>query len=178
MGSTTARHVLLVGWSLLAVTDDRLHSWLGGHVWGSDPTPPPAPDEDRRCGRWALFDLGRCVDEARRGHSGRHSFPVLGLTEGRGAIVLHGDEGFRAEHGSVLCLFDDSVWDGRLDPVARARRRPPWRHRLGIAKSADERAAALRSAASTRGIPVMSLSEAIRYGTLAEFGLPLPRGLP
>lgn len=158
----------------MCLTDGRLHSWAREHAWISAPTPEHA----RRCDRWALFDLGRCVDDARRGGVGRRSSPVIGLVEGRGAVVPHGEEGFVSERDSVLCLFEDSVWDGAVDAVPSRPGR--WARSSRPARSAcplHERSAAVRDAACILGIPIMSMAEAIRSGALAEFGLRQPSAL-
>lgn len=178
-GSMTTRYVVPVGWRLWCRSGEHLHSWVEDHKWISAPTRPASPGDAHRPGRWALSDLGRCVDEARGGCGcDRQSSAVLGLMEGRGAVIVHGEEGFSAERGSVLCLFDDLAWGETLESMASDMRR--WTRLLRRVRHEtppEQRLGALRNAASRRGIPLMSLAAAARQGVLSEFGLVQPASL-
>lgn len=130
-----------------------------------------SPGHGCSCGFWALWDLGCCVAKARR-EAREGVEPVIGLMSGWGEIAIHGDEGFRAEHAAILCLFSDSVWDDRFDPIlprprllARLLR---W-HRPVAAGPPP--VPALRAVASRYAVPLVPVAQARRSGLLSEFGV-------
>src|SRR5919198_1555586 len=117
--SVTERQEPLLGWRLWRVRGPRLESWAASCAW--DTTDNAArclapvrrcsrsPGRGCRCGFWGLFSPLRCLDRARAERTERSS--VLGLIRAWGEVAVHGQEGFRAEHASVVCLFTDWVWE-------------------------------------------------------------------
>jgi len=81
---------------------------------------------------------------------------VIGLIEGYGSVALHGDEGFRAQHARVKCLFTDRLWKQQSLSLAG----------LGPLESPFSELSA------TYGVPCISLAVAIDSGFLAELGIP------
>jgi hypothetical protein len=191
----------LVGWRVWRLKDGRLHSWVVDHVWGAGrvaarclPTRTGmlgmdwsreacsrSPGEGCKCGFWALTDIERCVSRARSDPSRtRRRSAVIGLMAGWGTVAIHGDEGFRCQYASVLCLLSDGVDDDSLAPRGpgagwwgRLTDRWPagWRP---SERAARRRRESLQRAAAYHGVPLVSLADAIRCGVLAEFGMPAP----
>ena len=174
------------GWRVWRVHDGRLRSWLADDSWrpgtntarclrhGAAPCPDP-PGAGCQCGFWAMFDVLSCFDQA-QGHANRPI--VVGLIAGWGGVAVHGDEGFRAEHARVLCLFTDLlltppvVWS-----VGQAFSSHWWQaaQALGCtprpAPLAAPRAARLKEVADAYAVPLTSLAAAYRSGALAELGV-------
>jgi hypothetical protein len=125
------------------------------------------------CGLWALWNFGSCVAKARaEAARWQRRSVVLGLVAGWGTVAVHGDEGFRAQRASVICLFSDPV----ADPVsAPPERWPRWWARparwMGCERATSSRLDSLRRAAAHYGVPLLSLTDAIRLGVLGEFGV-------
>lgn len=121
---------------------------LGGHR---------PPGSACRCGFWALFDRGDCTSLVR--NSGWADGAVIGLVHAWGDVAIHGNEGFRAEHARVACLFTDRLtgmprWVTRLDERRWTLR--AWR---------------LQQVSERYGVPLLSRRDAERNGLLAEFGV-------
>ena len=135
-----------------------------------------SPGEGCNCGFWALFSPLRCLRYARDNRKERSA--VLGLVRGWGVVAIHGEEGFRAQYATVLCLFSDWVWDvPQLPHPALSFLGPWWRtlQRLRISADApvvptDTRDRDLGQVASNYGVPVLSLDAALESGLLSEFG--------
>ncbi|MDQ6900310.1 MAG: hypothetical protein M3072_12525 [Candidatus Dormibacteraeota bacterium] len=101
--------------------------------------------------------------------------PVIGLVAGWGTVAIHRQEGFRAQHATLLCLFSDSVWAQKLNPLERQRTRWWWTRSWmfpGSGVLASRPSNSLRRVASGYGVPLVQLGDAIRSGLLAEFGVP------
>lgn len=183
----------LVGWRLWRLREDRLHAWVVDHVWdvglnearclpcGPPPAmmapPPPAcersPGTNCMCGLWAVWDFGLCTRKARTETQRlQRGSVVIGLMAGWGTVAIHGDEGFRCQHASILCLFSDSIGDRTFAPMGR---RPGWWARLPVWKSPErsmpQRLNSLRNAAAHHGVPLVALADAVRFGLLSEFGI-------
>jgi hypothetical protein len=188
----------VIGWRLWRLRHDRLHSWAVDHVWELGPAEAVCrplgglrmgnlliptrracqnpPGKGCRCGFWALWDPAACVTWARSEPARERPQVVLGLIAGWGTVALHGDEGFRAQHASILCLFSDEVDDQVLDPLTKWPRWQIWcRRRIHRERPAPERPASLQRAAEAHGVPLMPLAEAVRRGVLSEFGLTAER---
>ncbi len=125
------------------------------------------------CGFWALWDLARCAAKGRAEDDDRRGWPVIGLMAGWGTVALHGHEGFRSEHATVLCLLSDSVWDPTLDLVAARYQRWLLRWKRWLMKRPTPGwEYSLRDAAEYHGVPLLPLADSVRRGVLAEFGMP------
>ncbi|MGH7922433.1 MAG: hypothetical protein ACREQM_21210 [Candidatus Dormibacteraceae bacterium] len=175
----------VLGWRLWRLRDGRLRSWGIDHIWrpGSNRArclvPQPcsgAPGRGCHCGFWALFSLIRCIDYGR--HDWTERAPVLGLVQGWGEVAMHGEEGFRAEYAAPLCLFTDWIWEG---PSTHAGGRAAirwWRSITtlvmtsldGPVRPGPGRSVAVQTAASTYGLPLVSLQDALGSGLVAELG--------
>jgi hypothetical protein len=104
---------------------------------------------------------------------------VLGLVRGWGAVALHGNEGFRAEHAAVMCLFSDWPFlSGGVRPGEGESSR--WLRMLSLLLHGDsgpppanqrDRAAALRDAAGNYGVPLVSIAESVKVGLLQELDI-------
>ena len=143
------------------------------------PPCPAAPGALCQCGFWALWSPLRCLIKAQKTCL-EPQWHVLGLIAGYGTVALHGREGFRAEHASVLCLFTDwagsapvlrltesrlmkwwrSAWHGIYEPDSQAWPEPD-----------PERASVLGRAATYYGVPLVSLKGALDLGVLGEWGV-------
>ncbi len=180
----------VIGWRLWRLEAGRLGSWALDYVWQPgenrarclalrQPACLPVPGTHCQCGFWALWSPLHCLSKARNTCIDR-PWHVLGLIAGWGTVALHGREGFRAEHASVLCLFTD--WAGST-PVLRlteSRLINWWRntwHGVGEADPpawpdpGSERTAVLESAATYYGVPLVSLKGALHLGVLGELGV-------
>lgn len=190
----TDRQATTIGWRLWRLRDDQLWSWAVDYVWRPGAAEAvclldaplsgrqrcgSAPGPNCQCGFWGLWEPAACVTKARRdmstGALAPHRFlPVLGLMSGWGTVAVHGTEGFRAQRGSVVCLFSEPIWDPELDRMLFGR--AGLRARLaGLLRSEARRRSRwsrLRSAASRYGVPLVSLGDAVRFGVLRELGVP------
>jgi hypothetical protein len=102
----------------------------------------------------------------------------MGLMRGWGAVALHGREGFRAEHATVVCLFSDWPFvPGRIRlGEAKVSR---WQRALALfggdrgpsPSQQTERQEALRAAAGAYGVPLLSIAGSLRLGVLEELGV-------
>lgn len=106
---------------------------------------------------------------------------ALGLFAGWGTVAIHGEEGFRSERGRVLCLFTDLLL--APPPVAplelafgtgwmNASRAIGWKPRP--APLHPHRARVLQETASAYGVPLLTLSDALRHRVLDELGAGAP----
>lgn len=138
-----------------------------------------SPGKHCQCGFWALWSPLQCIAKARE--PGRRAWNAIGLISAWGTVALHGDEGFRAEHASVLCLFTDWAWSVPL-PDPKRGRLPAWWHDVlcrwcspspGNIDPPPGRPLVLERAASWYGVPLVSLKAALELGLLAEWGVPL-----
>jgi hypothetical protein len=169
-----------VGWRLWRIHGRGLYSWGLDHRWTPGPNRAKcltgigqgcqvAPGAGCHCGFWGLWDPATCVAKAR---DDGYVKAMIGLMAGWGTVAMHGDEGFRAERASVLCLFRDQVCYGAfrrvLDP--EPRRRPATRL-FEIAHRVAPGPPGLPGVASDFGIPVLWLRDAVRLGVLAELGV-------
>jgi hypothetical protein len=134
-----------------------------------------SPGRGCRCGFWGLFSPLRCLDRARAERTERSS--VLGLIRAWGEVAVHGQEGFRAEHASVVCLFTDWVWESPTLPCPEGGfSRLWWRamealHYVPRPVPPDPwRRKALEEAATAYGVPLLSLKDALQVGMLEELG--------
>jgi hypothetical protein len=119
------------------------------------------------CGLWALWSPSRCLSKACDDRYER--LTAMGL------VALHGDEGFRAERGRVICLFEDWVWRPRepmeqpqglvqrLVSLLRGHDQPP--------EPDPDRPIELARAAERYSVPLVTLREAVRVGLLSELGV-------
>lgn len=180
-----SREEPLLGWRLWRVRGERLESWAANHAWepGSNEAQCFAPVRRCRhspgrgclCGFWGLFDPLAALARGRAERAERSS--VLGLIQGWGEVAVHGGEGFRSSHASVVCLFTDWLWDAATMPCPeRGLSRRWWRlqRRLGYVPRpvpADAwRVGAVRAAAGAYGVPILSLRKALDAGLLRELG--------
>lgn len=160
----------VIGWRMWVLTRGGLAAWAMRYTWAVGPNTASclsaevevgdhhAPGQRCRCGFWAVFDPGTCMVLLKK--SSPVDSVVLGLVRAWGDIAIHGEEGFRAEHASVACLFTDRLMDGM----------PKWVTGL------DERlwtirARRLRRTSERYGVPLLSLQDAYSTGLLAEFGV-------
>ena len=135
-----------------------------------------APGHGCMCGLWALWSPSRCLSKACDDRYER--LTAMGLVVGWGTVALHGDEGFRAERGRVVCLFEDWVWRPRepmeqpqgllqrLVSLLRGHDQPP--------EPDPDRPLELARAAERYSVPLVTLREAVRVGLLAELGVSRP----
>jgi hypothetical protein len=184
----------VIGWRLWRAREDELWSWAVDYVWPSGPAEASclldapfsgrercasAPGPDCQCGFWGLWEPATCVNKARRdistGALAPYRFqPVLGLMSGWGTVAIHGDEGFRAQRGAVVCVFSDAIWDAELDQLLFGRKGLHARV-AGLFRSEARRRARwsrLQAVAARYGVPLVSLGEAVRLGVLQELGVP------
>jgi hypothetical protein len=177
----------MLGWRLWRLHGGVLRSWALTHDW----TPGPnhslcrsakgprcvtSPGPDCHCGFWGLYSPLDCLTRGR--HEGAGWWPVMGLMRGWGSVAVHGQEGFRAEHAAVVCLFSD--W-----PLVPGQVRPGdsqsslWRRALGLFGGDDgpspfqraEREDAVKAAAGAYGVPLLSIAGSLRLGVLEELGV-------
>lgn len=177
----------LLGWRLWRVRDDgSLLSWGVRHAWQpgvnqasclAEKHCDPAPGRACSCGFWAVFGADRCLRYGRDTLSDPSA--AFGLVRAWGEIALHGREGFRAQHGAIVCLFSDWLWP--LDEACDTAPRPPWWRRAQEAllmageaavRPAPGRETALQHAADRYAVPLLSVDAALRSGFLAEQGIP------
>jgi len=182
----------VLGWRLWRLRGECLQSWGVDYVWEPGPNRAmcigggracvPPPGKHCQCGFWALWSPLHCL--ARAQEAVEPPWHVLGLISGWGCVALHGTEGFRAEHASVVSLFTD--WAGRVPVPALAERRlerwlrgalaPPLSPRWQGKVEGPGRLPALWSAARRYGVPLISLQGALGLRVLGEWGIP-PRGI-
>ncbi len=180
------RRDALFGWRLWRLRDAHLESWAASYTWvpGDNVAHCLAPllrcsqtpGRGCRCGFWGLFSLINCLKRARAERTERSS--VLGLIRAWGDVALHGQEGFRAQHASIACLFTDWAWDVPSLPVPE-RGLPGWWWRIQRALRYVSpplppdpwRKAMLGDAAATYGVPLLSLEDGLRVGFLEELGI-------
>ena len=141
----------VIGWRLWRLSNDRLFSLAKDALW--EPGENQAhclagfkhevPATSCHCGFWALNNPVPIMHLA-------VSYPrsAVGLIRGFGAVAIHGREGFRASHASVVCIFNDA-------PV------PPTTE-LGNARG---------RVAQEFGVPCIALDRAISIGFLEEMGV-------
>lgn len=180
----------LLGWRLWRVREGQLLSWGVRHQW--DPGVNQAiclgsrrctcsPGESCSCGFWALNSPMRCIRYARDTITDRSS--VVGLVRAWGQVALHGNEGFRAQFASPVCLFSDWLWD-LPEPPRGSPRHLGWWHRvqrsLTLTKApvapAGSRESSLHQTAEAYAVPLLSFQDALGSGFLAEQGVD-PRAL-
>jgi hypothetical protein len=120
-----------------------------------------------QCGFWGLRTPEACL--ARAHDEGGSAITVLGLMSGWGTVAVHGEEGFRSQHAIVRCLFSDRL------PSIPGNRLVRWlmTRFAQLAAETDDgnRTEVLRRAASAYEVPLVSVSDAIRLGVLAEMGV-------
>ncbi len=167
----------VVGWRVWRLKHGRLVSLAKECVWqpGENMANCLSPEHgcDRSpgrgcgCGFWALWDPARCVTMARSERD-----PAIGLVAGWGNVAIHGTEGFRAEHVTVLCLLRDWAWSEVLDAVAglgTPRRCQRIFQRWG--RTSPLWTSNLHRAAATYAVPLVTLRDAIQIGMLRELGV-------
>lgn len=181
----------ILGWRLWRLRDGLLGSWAVAYDWMPGPnaasclSPNTArcvtsPGRHCQCGFWGLHSPLHCLARARYDTVGW--WPVMGLMRGWGTVALHGKEGFRAEHASVVCLFSDWPFIPRamrLNGNAWSR----WWRGLSLLLQGDgsppqseqrERAAALVGTAEKYGVPLVSIADSVRFGLLQELDVGAP----
>lgn len=168
----------VVGWRVWRLERDRLRSLAVRYVWQAEENEAvclkelqacdASPGFGCKCGFWALRDPALCVPRAR---SEQNS--VLGIIAGWGTVALHGTEGFRSQFAMVRCLLLDWPWDETLTAIAQVGtpvrwQRPflPWHRQPSQAWTSE-----IRRAALGHRVPVISLTQAIPLGVLAELGV-------
>ena len=180
----------LLGWRLWRVRDGTLLSWGVRHEWepgvneasclGSRHCASP-PGDSCSCGFWALHSPLRCIRYARDTITDRSS--VVGIVRAWGQVALHGNEGFRAQYASPVCLFTDWLWD--VPDTPRGSQRPlGWWHRVQRSLTltdapvapAGSRETYLHRTADTYAVPLLSFQDALNSQFLAEQGVN-PRAL-
>jgi hypothetical protein len=175
----------ILGWRLWRIREGFLGSWALNHDWMPGPNRAKclspntarcsnAPGRHCRCGFWGLHSPLQCLTRARYGGMGW--WPVMGLMRGWGTVAVHGDEGFRAENASVVCLFSDWPFMPREMRLGGGRWTRWWRL-LSLLMEGEtdppppdqnDRRLALRDTADRYGVPLVSLSDSIRLGLLEE----------
>lgn len=187
MGSP--RHEVFVGWRLWRLRPQGLHSWAATCYWNPGPNSaaclstnpcPSPPGNGCRCGFWGLFSPMRCLEHARI--DSRERLTVLGLVRGWGEVALHGEEGFRAANAAVVALFTDWIWDARAEPATPLGRW--WRQVFPggggpfsrpCTPPDPNRQSLLADLATTYGVPLLPLQDALRSGFLGEVGVDVCR---
>jgi hypothetical protein len=103
----------------------------------------------------------------------------MGLMRGWGTAAVHGQEGFRAEHAVVVCLFSDWPFIPR-EMHLRGRRSTRWLRALSLLLKGEtdppprdqhDRNVALVDAADSYGVPLVSYTDSIRVGVLQELNV-------
>jgi hypothetical protein len=180
----------LLGWRLWRLQGEDLCSWAVDNRW--EPGPNRArclpmglqgcgspPGRHCECGFWALWSPLDCLAMARTPLE--PPWLVMGVVAGWGMVALHGQEGFRAERASVLCLFTDWPWSARVPGPSENRFLTWWRgsasrrlwSALGVRQDPDpRRLPRLETIASRYGVPLISMAAALRLGVLQEWGVP------
>lgn len=175
----------LLGWRLWRVRDGALLSWGVRHQWepGSNHASclgsrhcGSSPGENCSCGFWALHSPSRCIRYARDTITDRSS--VVGLVRAWGHVALHGNEGFRAQYASPVCLFSDWLWDLPEAPDENPRHLGWW-HRVQRSLTLTDAPVApsgnrdwfLQRTADAYGVPLLSFQDALSSGFLAEQGV-------
>ena len=175
----------VLGWRLWRVRGRSLRSWGINSCWDTGENTarcfngqggcPRSPGRRCLCGFWGLFSPLAALEMARKERD--ESTAVLGLIRGWGECAVHTDEGFRAEHASVACLFSDWAWDAavmpRPGPLGSAIR---WRVQRAVGyvptrpRRNPDRESHLREVAINYGVPLVRLADAARHGVLHEYG--------
>ena len=160
----------VTGWRIWLLSGGTLVSWAMRYRWSPGPNTASclstdlergnhsSPGKTCRCGFWGLFDPADCAALLKK--AGFVDGIALGLVHAWGEVAIHGKEGFRAEHASVACLFNDRFMDGMPRWIARLDQRQ-W----------TLRAWRLRQASERYGVPLLSLRDANSSGLLDEFGV-------
>lgn len=175
----------LLGWRLWRVRDGTLLSWGVRHEWEPGVNQATclgsrhcasSPGESCSCGFWALHSPMRCIRYARDTITDRSS--VVGLVRAWGHVALHGNEGFRAQYASPVCLFSDWLWDVAEPPPGNPRH-VGWWHRMQRSLTltdapvapAGSRESFLNRTADAYAVPLVSFQDAVSSGFLAEQGV-------
>ncbi len=160
----------VIGWRIWLLSGSYLAAWARRYTWApgantasclsteTEIADHRSPGRACRCGFWAVFDPRASMAMLKK--AGPVDGVVLGLIHAWGDIAIHGQEGFRAEHATVACLFSDRLLDGM----------PRWVARLDDRRW-TLRARRLRQASERYGVPLLSLRDAQATGLLAEFGV-------
>jgi hypothetical protein len=169
---------LVVGWRVWGLEHDRLRSLAANYSWQAEENEAvclkdqhacdASPGLGCKCGFWALWDPARSVSMARSQPNS-----VLGIVAGWGTVALHGTEGFRAQFAMVRCLLRDWPWDETLTAIAQAGIRARWQRALlpWRPKASQEWISEICRAASRYRVPLISLTQAVPLGVLAELGV-------
>jgi hypothetical protein len=174
----------LLGWRLWRERSGGLTSWGIEYVWEPGPNQasclstrdcPRSPGYDCLCGFWGLFSPRLALERARADRGERGS--VLGLIRAWGEVAIHGEEGFRAEHAAVVCLFSDWPWPPRrLALPTNTAGRAIWAFRQLLRLLAwpvpppSGREEALKLVAGRYQVPLLRLEDALRFSVLREMG--------
>ena len=175
----------LLGWRLWRVRGHGLRSWGIDCLWevgentakcfnlNRDCVRPPG--RSCLCGFWGLFNPLAALEMARSERD--ETAPVLGLIRGWGECAIHTEEGFRAQHASVACLFSDWVWDAAVMPRPHQFGSSMWwrlQRAVGYVparpRRIPDRESHLREVAVHYGVPLVRLADAARHGVLQEYG--------
>ena len=180
----------MLGWRLWRLRDGQLCSWAVTYEWkqGSNSATCLSPNTARcthspgrhcQCGFWALNSPLDCL--ARGRYDGIGWSPVMGLMRGWGTVALHGREGFRAQHASVVCLFSDWPFIPRAMRLGGKGWVRWWRilslllqGEAGPVPDQRERLGRLPETARAYGVPLVSIADSMRLGLLQELSVGTP----
>ncbi len=174
----------VIGWRLWRLRESTLHSWGVNHDWrpgindarclaSGAAACTSSPGLRCQCGFWALLDPLQCLRRA--GSQTRDRYLVMGMVQGWGEVAIHSNEGFRAQHARVLCLFSNWFWP---DSPSQTTRHPWWQGAWSTFLGGPERlpplpdrAEQLGQVAEVYGVPLVSLRHALDVGLLEEYGV-------